>query len=82
MFRNVLRDAEVVDFAHDAVAPFDAYLDEAAEILTVGRQVRGRRRPLLSEDGNSSGERCGMPSPSQPGTHSRPTASGDPTRRS
>jgi len=48
MFRNVLRDAEVVDFARDAVAPLHAYLEEAAEVLTVGRQVRGRRRQLVS----------------------------------
>ena len=47
MFSNVLRDAEVVDFAHDAVAPLQEYLDEAAEVLTVGRRVRGRRRQLL-----------------------------------
>ena len=47
MFSNVLRDAELVDFARDAVAPLHAYLEEAAEILTVGRQVRGRRRELL-----------------------------------
>ena len=47
MFSNVLRDAEVVDFARDAVAPLNAYLDEAAEILTAGRQVRGRRRQLV-----------------------------------
>jgi AcrR family transcriptional regulator len=47
MFSNVLRDAEVVDFARDAVAPLNAYLDEAAEILTAGRQVRGRRRQVV-----------------------------------
>ena len=47
MFSNVLRDAEVVDFARDAVAPLQAYLDDAAEILTIGRPVRGRRRQLL-----------------------------------
>jgi hypothetical protein len=30
------------------VAPLHAYLDEAAEILTIGRQVvRGRRRQIL-----------------------------------
>jgi AcrR family transcriptional regulator len=48
MFSNVLRDAELVDFARDAIAPLHAYLDEAAEILTVGRRVRGRRRRLLA----------------------------------
>jgi AcrR family transcriptional regulator len=47
MFSNVLRDAELVDFAHEAVSPLDAYLDEAAEILTIGRPIRGRRRQLL-----------------------------------
>jgi AcrR family transcriptional regulator len=47
MFGNVLRDAEVVDFARDAVAPFDAFLDEAAEILLAGRAARGRKRDLL-----------------------------------
>jgi AcrR family transcriptional regulator len=47
MFSNVLRDAELVDSARDAMAPLHAYLDEAAEILTVGRGVRGRRRQLL-----------------------------------
>jgi AcrR family transcriptional regulator len=48
MFSNVLRDAELVDFAREAVAPLQAYLDEAAEILTIGRPVRGRRRQLLT----------------------------------
>jgi len=47
MFSNVLRDAELVDFARDAVAPLDAYLEEAAEVLTAGRRARGRRRQLL-----------------------------------
>jgi hypothetical protein len=47
MFRNVLRDAELVDFARDAVVPLHAYLEEAAEVLAVGRPVRGRRRQLL-----------------------------------
>ncbi len=47
MFSNVLRDAELVDFARDAVAPLRAYLEEATQILTVGRPVRGRRRHLL-----------------------------------
>jgi hypothetical protein len=47
MLTNVLRDAELVDFARDAVAPLHAYLEEAAEILTVGRRVRGRRRQQL-----------------------------------
>jgi AcrR family transcriptional regulator len=47
MFTNVLRDAEIVDFARDAVAPLQAYLDEAAEALIAGRHARGRRRQLL-----------------------------------
>jgi AcrR family transcriptional regulator len=47
MLTNVLRDAELVDFARDAVAPLHAYLEEAAEILTTGRRARGRRRQLL-----------------------------------
>jgi AcrR family transcriptional regulator len=47
MFSNVLRDAEVVDFARDAVAPLDTYLEEAAEVLVTGRRARGRRRQLL-----------------------------------
>jgi AcrR family transcriptional regulator len=47
MFSNVLRDAELVDFARDAVAPLRTYLEEAAETLAVGRQVRGRRRELV-----------------------------------
>src|SRR6476619_1415714 len=32
MLSNVLRDAELVDFARDAVAPLNAYLDDAAEV--------------------------------------------------
>jgi AcrR family transcriptional regulator len=47
MFSNVLRDAEVVDFARDAVAPLDAYLEEATDVLMTGRKVRGRRRELM-----------------------------------
>jgi AcrR family transcriptional regulator len=47
MFSNVLRDAELVEFARDAVAPLQAYLDEAADALTAGRRARGRRRQLL-----------------------------------
>ena len=47
MFTNVLRDAEVVDFAREAVAPLDAYLEEAADVLMIGRKVRGRRRELM-----------------------------------
>ena len=47
MFSNVLRDAELVDSARDAMAPLHAYLDEATEILITGRLVRGRRRQLI-----------------------------------
>jgi AcrR family transcriptional regulator len=47
MLSNVLRDAELVGFARDAAAPLHAYLDEAAEILTSGRHVRGLRRQRL-----------------------------------
>src|SRR4051794_4810980 len=47
MLGNVLRDAELVDYARDAVAPLHAYLEEAATVLTTGRRVRGRRRQLL-----------------------------------
>jgi AcrR family transcriptional regulator len=47
MFRNVLRDAEVVDFARDAVAPLHAYLDDAATVLAAGHPARGRRRHIL-----------------------------------
>jgi len=46
MLSNVLRDAELVDFARDAVAPLHEYLEEAAEVLVAGRQVRGRWRQL------------------------------------
>jgi AcrR family transcriptional regulator len=48
MLSNVLRDAELVDLARDAVAPLHAYLDEAAATLAAGRDVRGRRRHLLA----------------------------------
>jgi AcrR family transcriptional regulator len=47
MYSNVLRDAELVDSARKAMAPLETYLEEAAEILTSGRRVRGRRRQLL-----------------------------------
>jgi AcrR family transcriptional regulator len=49
MLSNVLRDAELVDLARDAVAPLHAYLEEAAEILVIGRRVRGRRRQLVEK---------------------------------
>ena len=47
MLSNVLRDAELLDLARDAVAPLHAYLEEAVEILVAGHRVRGRRRRLL-----------------------------------
>jgi len=48
MLSNVIRDADLVDSARDAVRPLDAYLDEAVEVLAVGRRGRGRRRRLLT----------------------------------
>jgi len=48
MLSNVLRDADLVDSARDAVRPLDAYLDEAVEVLAIGRRARGRRRRLLT----------------------------------
>jgi AcrR family transcriptional regulator len=48
MLSKVLRDAELVEFAREAVAPLHAYLEEAVEILIAGRRARGRRRQLLS----------------------------------
>jgi AcrR family transcriptional regulator len=47
MLGNVLRDAELVDFARDAVEPLDEHLEGAVEILVTGRNARGRRRELL-----------------------------------
>ena len=47
MFANVLRDAELVEFAREAVAPLEAHLRDAAEVLAAGRGLRGRRRLLL-----------------------------------
>jgi AcrR family transcriptional regulator len=48
MFSNVLRDAELVDLAREAVAPLRAYLEDAAEVLVAGRGARGRRRRLVA----------------------------------
>ena len=73
MLGNVLRDAELVDFARDAVAPLHAYLDEAAEVLTAGRGS-------AAGSASSSTGRCATRSPSRPGARSPPTASGEPTR--
>jgi AcrR family transcriptional regulator len=47
MLSNVLRDADLVDSARDSVVPLHAYLEEAADVLTTGRQAHGRRRQLL-----------------------------------
>jgi AcrR family transcriptional regulator len=48
MFSNVLRDAELVDLAREAVAPLRAYLEDAAAVLAAGRGARGRRRRLVA----------------------------------
>jgi AcrR family transcriptional regulator len=48
MLGNALRDAELVDFARDAVAPLHAHLEAAADVLTIGRRLRGRRRELFA----------------------------------
>src|SRR5262249_38850169 len=48
MLGNVLRDAELVDFARDAVAPLRAHLEDAAEVLLVGRPVGGRQRQVFA----------------------------------
>ncbi|HEX6022940.1 MAG TPA: helix-turn-helix domain-containing protein [Solirubrobacter sp.] len=37
MFANALRDAELVDFARDAMAPLHTYLDDTATVLAEGR---------------------------------------------
>jgi AcrR family transcriptional regulator len=47
MFTNVLRDAEVVDFAREAISPLNEYLDEATGVLLAGHGARGRRKQLL-----------------------------------
>jgi AcrR family transcriptional regulator len=48
MYSNVLRDAELVELAHDAVAPLHAYLDEAAEALAADWPAHGRERELVT----------------------------------
>lgn len=48
MFRNVLRDAELLEALRPALEPFQAYLAEATEILTAGWPTRGRRRHVLA----------------------------------
>jgi len=47
MLSNVLRDAELVDYARDAVVPFRAFLENATNVLVSGRPARGRRRQVL-----------------------------------
>ncbi len=75
MLSNVLRDAELVDTARDAIAPLHTYLEQAAEILTPDAKP-------AAEGDNSSRQHCATPSPSQPGTRSQPTASDEQTRQS
>jgi AcrR family transcriptional regulator len=48
MFSNVLRDVELVDAVRPTLAPLEAYLAEAAEILAAGWPTRGRRRQVLA----------------------------------
>ena len=75
MFSNVLRDAELVDFARDAVVPLQAYLEDGiVQVLAAGCTVRGRRRTPPSP------VRCATPSPSPRGDRSRRAASIDPMR--
>ena len=45
---DYFRDAELVDFAREAIAPLLAHLDAAVEILAAGRRPRGRRGTLLT----------------------------------
>lgn len=47
MFSNVLRDAELVEALQPTLVPLQAFLAEAAEILTAGWSARGRRRRVL-----------------------------------
>jgi AcrR family transcriptional regulator len=47
MLTNVLRDAELVESARDAVAPLHAHLHQAAELLTAGYGARGQKRRAL-----------------------------------
>ena len=75
MLSNVLRDAELVDFARDAVAPLQAYLDKPPRPSPSAVES-------AAEDESSSREHCATPSPSRPGARCRATASGDQTRRS
>jgi AcrR family transcriptional regulator len=47
MLSNVFRDAALVDHARAGIAPLQAYLDEAVEILTTGRRLRRANKELL-----------------------------------
>jgi AcrR family transcriptional regulator len=47
MLSNVLRDAALVEHARAATAPLQAYLDEAVEILAIGRQGGRAQSDLL-----------------------------------
>jgi AcrR family transcriptional regulator len=48
MFSNVVRDVELVEALGPTLAPMQAYLAEAVEILAVGWRARGRRRRVLA----------------------------------
>ena len=48
MWRNVLRDVELVPSISKAMAPFERQLDEAVRLLASGWGVRGARRALLA----------------------------------
>jgi AcrR family transcriptional regulator len=47
MYRNVLRDAEVVDGVRAALVPMQAFLDDAVTVLAEGWGTSGRRRRVL-----------------------------------
>jgi AcrR family transcriptional regulator len=47
MWTNVLRDETLVAAVGPVLAPFRAYLDEAAHALALGWGARGRRRAML-----------------------------------
>jgi AcrR family transcriptional regulator len=47
VWTNVLRDEKLVDAVASALTAFWAFLDEAADALVAGRQVRGGRRRIL-----------------------------------
>jgi len=47
MFRNVLRDAELIEDLRPALRPMQQYLDTVVEVLARGWDARGRRQLLL-----------------------------------